>query len=179
MGSSRLHGKVAIVTGGGQGIGRGVAMALAEDGASVAVVGRTLSKCQAVAKEITSAGGDAIAMECDVSSRQQMDAVVAGAVEAYGGVDIVVNNAQSAVQRPLTEITDDDVADLFQHWGAATLGYQLTRLIRTTVVATTRSSRPASRSSTRHAATSPLAPTDTGTATNGPTRPGATIVVVS
>jgi NAD(P)-dependent dehydrogenase (short-subunit alcohol dehydrogenase family) len=121
MGSSGLRGKVGIVTGGGQGIGRGVAMALAEDGASIAVVGRTLSKCQAVAKEITSCGGDAIAMECDVSSRQQVDVVVEAAVEAYGGVDIVVNNAQSAVQRPLTEITDADVQLCFGSGALATL----------------------------------------------------------
>lgn len=120
-GSSRLHEKVALVTGGGQGVARGVALALAEDGARVAIIGRTLAKCQTVAEEIDSAGGDAIAMECDVSSRRQVQAAVTGVVEAYGGLDIVVNNAQSAVQRPLTEITDDDVQVCFGSGALATL----------------------------------------------------------
>jgi NAD(P)-dependent dehydrogenase (short-subunit alcohol dehydrogenase family) len=121
MGSSSLRGKVAIVTGGGQGIGRGIATALADNGAAVVIAGRTLSKCHAVAEEITSAGGDAIAMECDVSSRQQVQALIAGAVEAYGGLDIVVNNAQSAGQRPLKEITDSDVQLCFGSGAMATL----------------------------------------------------------
>ncbi|MGZ5362647.1 MAG: SDR family NAD(P)-dependent oxidoreductase [Mycobacterium sp.] len=119
--SSRLHGKVAIVTGGGQGIGKGVVTALVQDGAAVVIAGRTLSKCEAVAVEITAAGGNAIAIQCDVSSRDQVQAVVGRTIEAYGGLDIVVNNAQSAIQRPLIEVTDSDVQICFGSGSLATL----------------------------------------------------------
>jgi NAD(P)-dependent dehydrogenase (short-subunit alcohol dehydrogenase family) len=121
MGSSSLRGKVAIVTGGGQGIGRGVAKALADDGAAVVIAGRTVSKCEAVAAEISAAGGNAAAMECDVSSRDQVQVVVADTVEAYGGLDIVVNNAQSAIQRALIELTDADVELCYSSGALATL----------------------------------------------------------
>src|ERR1700728_3543945 len=61
-----LEGQVAIVTGAGQGVGRGVALAVANEGAKVAVLGRTLSKCEAVAAEISERGGEAVAERCDV-----------------------------------------------------------------------------------------------------------------
>ena len=88
---NRLENKVAIVTGAGQGVGRGVALALAGEGAKVAVVGRTLAKCEAVVAEIEGRGGRAIALLCDVESRAAVDATVAETLAAFGRLDILVN----------------------------------------------------------------------------------------
>jgi len=107
---SELSGKVAVVTGAGQGVGRGIALALAQAGSAVAVTGRTLSKCENTVKEIESRGGRAIALECDVSSREQVDNTVRQVVEAYGSIDIVVNNAQRA--RPMVSLIDTSDKEL-------------------------------------------------------------------
>ncbi len=90
-----LEGDVALVTGAGQGIGRGIALALAAEGARVAVVGRTLSKVVDTADEIVRRGGDAVALQCDVTDAERIDAVVADVVDRYGGLSILVNNAQT------------------------------------------------------------------------------------
>ena len=107
--TGRLDGRVALVTGAGQGIGRGTALALAKEGAKVALVGRTLSKCEAVAAEIAGLGGTAVAIACDVGVREQVDAAVDAAVQAFGGIDILVNNAQSSVQAKLEDTTEEDI----------------------------------------------------------------------
>jgi 2-hydroxycyclohexanecarboxyl-CoA dehydrogenase len=107
--TGRLDGRVALVTGGGQGIGRGAALALAKEGAAVTLAGRTLSKCEAVAAEIADLGGRALPLACDVGVRAQVDAAVAATVSAFGGIDILVNNAQSSVQAKLEDTTDDDI----------------------------------------------------------------------
>jgi NAD(P)-dependent dehydrogenase (short-subunit alcohol dehydrogenase family) len=107
----RLDGKVAIVTGAGQGVGRGIALALAKEGASLVVVGRTLEKCIRTVDEIKATGGNAIVLTCDVSKRDQVDAVVEQTVEVFGAIDILVNNAHAS--RPLVpfeETTDKDMA---------------------------------------------------------------------
>jgi 2-hydroxycyclohexanecarboxyl-CoA dehydrogenase len=118
--SERLTGKAALVTGAGQGVGRGIATALAKEGAAVAVVGRTLAKCESVVDEIRALGGDAIAVQCDVGQRSEVAAAVSATVERLGGLDILVNNAQSAVQRPLLDITDDDVETCIRSGALAT-----------------------------------------------------------
>ncbi len=105
----RLEGRVALVTGAGQGIGRGTALALAKEGAAVALVGRTLAKCEAVAAEITDLGGRALPIACDVSVRERVDVAVSVTVKAFGGIDILVNNAQSSVQAKLEDTTDVDI----------------------------------------------------------------------
>jgi len=74
----RLTGHVSVITGAGQGIGRGIALAMAKEGASVALAGRTLRKVQDVAGEIAELGGRALAVECDVSCRKHVDEAVAG-----------------------------------------------------------------------------------------------------
>jgi 2-hydroxycyclohexanecarboxyl-CoA dehydrogenase len=105
----RLDGKVAIVSGAGQGIGRGIALALATDGARVVVAGRTLDKVERVAKEIAERGGTALPVRCDVTVRADVDAFVATTVDAYGTIDILVNNAQSSTRARLENITEEDI----------------------------------------------------------------------
>jgi NAD(P)-dependent dehydrogenase (short-subunit alcohol dehydrogenase family) len=103
-----LDGKVAIVTGAGSGVGRGAAIALARAGARVVASSRTVSKCETAVAEILAAGGEAVAVECDVSSPVHVDACVARALEAYGGVDILVNAADDPrVDVPFLDLTDE------------------------------------------------------------------------
>jgi len=107
----KLDGKVAIVTGGGQGVGRGIALALAKEGARVVVAGRTVEKCARVAEEIKGLGGTALPLACNTARREDVNSVVAQTVEAFGTVDILVNNAAEASPGvPLAETTDDDMA---------------------------------------------------------------------
>jgi NAD(P)-dependent dehydrogenase (short-subunit alcohol dehydrogenase family) len=106
-----LAGKVAIVTGGGQGVGRGIALALAREGAVVAVVGRTLEKCERTVAEIAALGGTGLALACDVGKREQVEEVVAEVIAKLGGVTLLVNNAHSSrPQTPIEAITDKDRA---------------------------------------------------------------------
>lgn len=112
--SQRLVGKVAIVTGGGQGIGRGIALALASAGADVALVGRTPATLEAVAAEVAERGGSASAHPADVGVRSEVDAVVAEVVALRGRLDLLVNNAQSIVFRTLEEATEEDLDLLYR-----------------------------------------------------------------
>ncbi|MBU6267697.1 MAG: SDR family oxidoreductase [Sphingomonadales bacterium] len=115
-----LEGKVAIVTGAGQGVGRGIALALAREGAAVAVIGRTLEKCQRTVAEIEAAGGRGIALSARVSHRDEVDASVAAVIAALGGVDILVNNAHSSRPMvPFEENTDKDMAIAMQGFHGA------------------------------------------------------------
>jgi NAD(P)-dependent dehydrogenase (short-subunit alcohol dehydrogenase family) len=99
-----LDGKVAIVTGAGKGIGRAESLALAKEGAAVVLVGRNKEDVVNVAGEIEALGGRALPIECDVSQRDQVDRAVAAAFNAFGPIDILVNNAQAIPQpKPLQE----------------------------------------------------------------------------
>lgn len=89
----RLDGRTAIVTGGGRGLGRYMAEALADAGANVVLCSRKKEACDEVKEEIEGRGGKAIAMACDVSDPDSVQALVDAAEEAFGGVDILVNNS--------------------------------------------------------------------------------------
>jgi 2-hydroxycyclohexanecarboxyl-CoA dehydrogenase len=117
----RLSGRVALVTGGGQGIGRGVALALAADGASVTITGRRTEPLEQVLKEIETRGGTARITVGDVGVRADAERMVAETVDAYGRLDALVNNAQSSVQRIVAETTDDDVMLAFRSGALGTL----------------------------------------------------------
>ncbi len=98
---NRLEGKVAAVTGAGAGIGKAIALRFAREGARLTVSDRDVASAERTAAEIRSAGGEAVAMACDVSDEAQVTAFVARAVEAFGTLDILVNNAAFVRHAPL------------------------------------------------------------------------------
>jgi len=87
----RLAGKVALITGGGTGIGRAIALAFAREGAGVAVAGRRLEKIREVAREVQKEGGAGFAMECNVTQALDVARAVKGTVERFGRLNVLVN----------------------------------------------------------------------------------------
>ncbi len=102
-----LDGKVAIVTGAGQGVGQGIALALARHGARVAVTGRTFSKVETTCKLIEERGGSALGIESDVTSAESLAESVKRTVGHFGGLQILVNNAQQVPLGSLFDVTDE------------------------------------------------------------------------
>ena len=102
-----LDGKTALVTGAGQGVGQGIALALAAAGARVAVTGRTESKLEATSKLIEERGGQALPVVCDVKSAQSLEGCVAAVVGHFGGLNILVNNAQEVPLGTLQEVSEE------------------------------------------------------------------------
>jgi NAD(P)-dependent dehydrogenase (short-subunit alcohol dehydrogenase family) len=97
-----LEGKVAIVTGAGRGIGKGIALTLAEAGADITVAARTLEQIEATAKEIRKLGRKALAVPADVTNKNQVANVVEQAVAQFGRIDILVNNAGVPILKPIS-----------------------------------------------------------------------------
>jgi NAD(P)-dependent dehydrogenase (short-subunit alcohol dehydrogenase family) len=108
-----LTGKVAIVTGGGRGIGKAIALGLAECRARVMVTARTAEEIEAVADEIISRGGEAVATVTDLTRSESIDELVAATVKAFGKIDILVNNAARSFLRPLLDLREDGFDKIF------------------------------------------------------------------
>ena len=102
-----LSGKVVLITGAGQGIGQGVALAMAGAGAAVVLTGRTLAKVEATAQQIGERGGRALPLACDVKSADDLAAVMTATLAEFGGIDILVNNAQEVPLGKLEDVTDE------------------------------------------------------------------------
>ena len=109
----RLKGKVAIVTGAGQGVGRGIVTAFARQGARCVIADFNEDTGRQVKKELEELGGEATFVACDVTNRESVDAAIAHAVDCYGGLDILVNNAQRAPYEPIPILLHtDEIVDL-------------------------------------------------------------------
>ena len=105
----RLDGRKALVTGGSKGLGRVIATALAEAGADVAVVSRTLSDCELTASDIVAeTGRKAVAFAADVSRGVEVDRLSANVSESFGPIDILVNSAGINVRGPIEELREED-----------------------------------------------------------------------
>jgi meso-butanediol dehydrogenase/(S,S)-butanediol dehydrogenase/diacetyl reductase len=109
-----ISGKIALVTGAGQGIGRAIALRLAQDGADIAIADLNEGKMEAVAGEVNSIGRRAATFKTDVTNRDAVYAVVDGTERELGGFDIMVNNAGIAQVQPFADITPEEVDKIFK-----------------------------------------------------------------
>ena len=103
-----LRGEVAIVTGASQGLGKEMAKALAQNGATVVLASRNLEKLKAVAQEILQAGGKAEAIRCDISKFTEVQNLVGRVIGSFSKIDILINNAGMNVPpKPLVDFPED------------------------------------------------------------------------
>ncbi len=116
-----ISGKVAIVTGGSQGIGKAIATQLAAEGVRTVIAARKVENLKRAAAEIASATkGEVLPVQADVANLDAVKKLVAGAVSAFGGVDILVNNAAGSGTGALSELTDED---WLRHLDVKLIGY--------------------------------------------------------
>jgi NAD(P)-dependent dehydrogenase (short-subunit alcohol dehydrogenase family) len=114
---STLAGRVAVVTGAGQGIGRGIALAFASEGASVVVADLNETTAQAVVKEIGERGAQGLAVRCDVTDRGDIDRCIKATLDRFGGLNILVNNAIATNLGFNLDETTDENYDLVMETG--------------------------------------------------------------
>ncbi len=108
-----LSGKVAIVTGGGRGIGRAIALGLAECGAKLVLASRTKEELEKMVSEIKGNGGEATPVVTDLMLSEQINGLVEATMKTYGRVDILVNNAARSFLRPLMDLREDGWDKIF------------------------------------------------------------------
>lgn len=111
--SFKLTGRVAIVTGGNRGLGRAFATALADAGASVAVVGRDADRNERAVAALRESGATAIAVAADVTRPADVSRMTAEVLAAFGKIDILVNNAGLAIHRPALDVPDEEWRQVF------------------------------------------------------------------
>lgn len=121
-----LEGKVALITGSGRGIGAGMARKFAEAGASVAVTGRTLGEIEAVAAEIRAGGGQAVAIQADISDAAQLPGLIERTVAELGGLDVVINNAGGAMSPAFVDTRYEELEEHFHL--IVSMPFELSRL---------------------------------------------------
>jgi meso-butanediol dehydrogenase/(S,S)-butanediol dehydrogenase/diacetyl reductase len=109
-----IDGRVVLVTGAGQGIGRAIALRLARDGAHIAVADLNDDKTAAVAAEVKKTGRKATTFRADVSKRDDVYAAIEHTEKQLGGFDVMVNNAGIAQVKPLADVTPEEVAKIFK-----------------------------------------------------------------
>lgn len=109
-----IQGKVALVTGAGQGIGRAIALRLASDGADIAIVDVNPGKIESVAEEIRHLGRKATVFMADVTKRDEVFAAVSHVEKELGGFDIMVNNAGIAQIQPIADVTQEEFDKIIQ-----------------------------------------------------------------
>ncbi len=109
-----LAGKVALVPASSQGLGRAVALALGREGASVAMCSRDQQSIEAAAKDVRATGADVMAMACDVTKADQIEALVSGTVGRFGGIDILVTNAGGPPAGTFDRFSDADWQAAFE-----------------------------------------------------------------
>ncbi len=103
-----LNGKIAIVTGARRGMGRTHAIALSDAGAKVVVSDISQEDCQSVVEDIKERGGEAVAVKCDISKKEEVESMIKETKNAFGGIDILVNNAGIINFNDFLEITEED-----------------------------------------------------------------------
>ena len=115
-----LNEKVAIVTGAGQGIGKGIALLLAKRGVKVVCTGRREAPIAQTVEEIHALGAEAFYMTCDSANRERVKEVVDQTVKTYGTVDVIVNNAQGIA--PSASVEDTTYEAMYMAWSTGTIG---------------------------------------------------------
>jgi 3-oxoacyl-[acyl-carrier protein] reductase len=108
--SRRLEGRIAWITGAGRGLGRAIALAYAEEGAGLFLTARTAAEVEETAKLVSKRGAGVEWCTADVRSKQQIEAAHQLAVETYGGVDVLVNNAGVWIEKPFLEFSEEEWA---------------------------------------------------------------------
>lgn len=103
-----LDGETAIVTGGATGLGKQMALALAEMGANVVICSRKVERCQEVAHQIESLGVKALALRCDIHQEEEIEQVIKETIQAFGKIDILVNNSGRTWGAPVEELKVED-----------------------------------------------------------------------
>jgi NAD(P)-dependent dehydrogenase (short-subunit alcohol dehydrogenase family) len=109
-----LDGKVAVVTGAGRGIGKALALGLAEAGADVAIIARTSSDLEEVSEQIKSIGRRAFPVCADITDRKQVNQAITNIYNQAGSINILINNAGMNIRTPAIEVTDDEWETIFQ-----------------------------------------------------------------